>query len=239
MNQTKVTVGDLSVAIVTASEKPTAAVVFCHGFGAGGDDLVPLASEIIRADEKLSDVAFLFPAAPIDMSQQAGFPSRAWWMIDMEKIQELAMKGEFRKLKGESPPELPKCNESIVAVIDYAAEQFSLPRSKIVIGGFSQGAMLTTDVALSLEPPIGGLIAWSGTLICQSRWESLAGTHKFPISQSHGTLDPVLPFAGAVDLCNMLVDAGLDVEFTEFEGPHTIPAAGLESAIKLIKKVNS
>ena len=235
MNQTKITVGELSVTQVTATEKPSAAVIFCHGFGAGGDDLVPLAAEMVRADESLQNVAFLFPAAPIDLDQ--GFDSRAWWPIDMEKIQELAIKGEFRELKAESPAELPKCNEMIHGVIDFACSEFSLKRSKIVIGGFSQGSMLTTDVALTLDEAVGGLIVWSGTVICEPRWTSLAGKHKFPVCQSHGTLDPILPFAGAVDLCALLTDAGLEVEFTEFDGPHTIPAAGLASAIKLIRKV--
>lgn len=237
MNQSKITVGELSVTLVSGSAQPRGAVILCHGFGAGGDDLVSLAREMVAADETLAEVAFLFPAAPIDMGQAMGFDSRAWWMIDIEKIQQLAEQGNFRELKNESPDELPQCNKMIREVIAYAAKEYSLPYSKIVIGGFSQGAMLTTDVALSLDEPIGGLIVWSGTLICQSRWDTLAGQQRFPICQCHGTMDPVLPFSGAVDLCTLFSDAGLEVEFTEFEGPHTIPTSGFGSAVKLVQKV--
>lgn len=237
MNQSKITVGKLSVTLVTASQQPRGAVILCHGFGAGGEDLVSLASEMVAADESLGDVAFLFPAAPIDMSGEMGFDSRAWWMIDIEKIQQLAAKGEFRELTNTSPVELPGCNQMIREVIDYAAKEFSLPHAKIVIGGFSQGAMVTTDVALSLDEAIGGLIVWSGTLICQSRWDTLVGQHKFPVCQSHGTMDPMLPFSGAVALCTLFADAGLDVEFTEFEGPHTIAISAFKSGLKLVQKV--
>jgi len=169
MNQTKLTIGELSVTQVSATDAPSAAAIICHGFGAGGDDLVPLAEEMVRADDKLQNVAFLFPAGPLDLSQLAGFESRAWWMIDMEKIQSLAMKGEFRELKSESPEDLPKCNQMIRGVIDHVCQEFSIPKSKIVLGGFSQGAMLTTDVALTLDEPVGGLLIWSGTVICD-RW---------------------------------------------------------------------
>ena len=120
---------------------------------------------MVEADGGFKHFAFLFPEAPIDMSAEAGFESRAWWMIDVDEIQRLGEASEFDALKAATPDGLPGCNAMVKEVIDYVRSEFELPLSKIVIGGFSQGAMVTTDVALSLEEPVGGLIVWSGTCL--------------------------------------------------------------------------
>ena len=236
MNSTKITVGKLSVTQVASTDKPKGAIVLCHGFGAGGDDLVSIADEMVKADGGFKHFAFLFPEAPIDMSAEAGFESRAWWMIDVDEIQRLGEASEFDALKAATPDGLPGCNAMVKEVIDYVRSEFELPLSKIVIGGFSQGAMVTTDVALSLEEPVGGLIVWSGTVICESKWQALAADSSFPVYQSHGTLDPILPFDVAVDLCTMFSEAGIEIEFTEFDGPHTISISAMKGAMKLVRK---
>lgn len=236
MNSSKITIGKLSVTKVTGSDKPKGVIILCHGFGAGGDDLVSIADEMVKADGGFKHFVFLFPEAPIDMSDEAGFDSRAWWMIDVDEIQRLGEASEFDELKSASPDGLPACNQMICEVIDFAKDQFEVPLSKIVIGGFSQGAMVTTDVALSLDEPVGGLIVWSGTMICESKWQALAGDQVFPIYQSHGTLDPILPFDVAVDLCTMFSEAGHQIEFTEFDGPHTISISALKGAMKMVRK---
>ena len=236
MNSTKITVGKLSVTQISATDKPKGAIVLCHGFGASGDDLVSIADEMIKADGGFKHLAFLFPEAPIDMSAEMGFDSRAWWMIDVDEIQRLGEAGSFDELKSVSPEQLPACGSMVKEVIDYARSEFGLPLSKIVIGGFSQGAMVTTDLALSLEESVGGLIIWSGTLICEDKWQALAGDVSFPIYQSHGTLDPILPFDIAVDLCRMFSEAGAENEFTEFDGPHTISISEFKGAMKMVRK---
>ncbi len=56
--------------------------VYCHGFGAPGDDLVGLAEPIVRAADS-NDESFLlvFPAAPIDLSRYGMPGGRAWWPL--------------------------------------------------------------------------------------------------------------------------------------------------------------
>ena len=83
-------IAGLSVEVFQATQTaPTAAVIFCHGFGAPGDDLVGLAPELVRAVPALRDVRFYFPAAPLTLEMGFG-DSRAWWLIDMGAIQKLA-----------------------------------------------------------------------------------------------------------------------------------------------------
>jgi phospholipase/carboxylesterase len=235
MDKKTIKIGELNVTVVKGNGKPKGAAILCHGFGAGGDDLVGIAEEMAAADKRFADVAFLFPAAPLELDPEDD--SRAWWMIDLEQIQDLVEKGEFRDLKSECPVELSECSEQIKEVIWYVHEKMGIDHSKIVLGGFSQGAMLTTDVALNYELPLAALIIWSGALICEDKWQAAAEKVKFPVFQSHGTMDPLLPFDNAVDLCNLLTDADLDVDFNEFDGPHTIAESGFMGAMKLMRKV--
>ena len=219
-----------------ASETPQGAVVLCHGFGAPGDDLVGIADELLVAEPALKDTVFVFPAAPIQMDPV--YDSRAWWPIDMEKLQLLMMQGEFRDMKKESPERLPICRAMIDRVIEQIRERYGLSNSQIVVGGFSQGSMLTTDVMLNSAEPLGGLVIWSGTLLNESDWTLAAKQQsKVPIVQSHGTLDPILPFSGADALRQMLVEHGFDVEFLQFAGQHQISSDAFHAARKLMAKV--
>ncbi len=220
---------------------PDAVVILCHGFGAPGTDLVSLGGELLdRVRERMKaadlDLRFIFPAAPLALDPV--FDSRAWWMIDIEKIQRLSETGEMREMRKESPSELPACREMINEVIEFAKAEYDVPASRIAIGGFSQGAMLSTDVALHCEPALGGLIVWSGALICESDWKTAADDQeKMAIAQSHGTIDPILPFAGAKYLHEMLMGKGHAVDFVEFRGQHAIPGPAVEMAVDLIEKV--
>ncbi len=236
MNLQKMEIAGLRIATVPAEGKPRGAAILCHGFGAPGDDLVSLASQFRSAEPALKDMMFLFPAAPITLDLDPDFESRAWWEIDIEKIQQLAESGDARDLQHEHPPELPGCRETINKVIQHVHAQYDIDHRNIVVGGFSQGSMLATDVALRHEPALGGLIVWSGTLLCESDWRPLAGKNRLPVFQSHGTLDPILPFENAVALCNLLSESGLKVVFTEFDGPHTIPLGAVEGTVRLLQR---
>ena len=99
--------------------------------------------------------------------------------------------------------------------------------------------MLTTDVALNYPEPLGGLIVWSGSLINAEAWTALAAARnkKLTIVQSHGTVDPILPFVGALALREMFELTGQDVNFVEFNGQHGIPAEAVTAALELIVKV--
>jgi phospholipase/carboxylesterase len=228
-------IGELNTTIVRDTDKaPRAAIVLCHGFGAGGSDLVSIGKEIMQAKTEFADVVFLFPAAPLELDPN--FDSRAWWMIDIEKIQMLQMTGKFRDMANESPERLPVCREMINEVIKFAHDTYDLPFKNIFIGGFSQGAMLTTDVALHHPEELGGLVIWSGALINQSVWTEKATRDPLTIFQSHGTVDPILPFAGAEMLHDMLKDKGHDVNFFGFAGQHEIPMPALIGLVELVER---
>lgn len=238
IQKTKIKIGELDCILVknNACKDPTAAIIFCHGFGAPGTDLVSLADVIIEMGKAQQNAVYVFPSAPIELDPL--FDSRAWWMIDIEKIQNLMKKGETREMQRESPEQLPQRRVELTFVIDHCRNEFSLPASKVVVGGFSQGSMLATDVALHYPESLGALIVWSGALINSVQW-TLQADRQSPlkIAQSHGIVDPILPIDGARDLKAMLESHHHQVEYLEFKGPHSIPMNAIKLAGRLIGKV--
>ena len=200
-------------------------VVLVHGFGAPGDDLVPLAHEI----DAPPGTRFVFPAAPLSL----GPDSRAWWMIDMERIFRDRAAGRPRQLSETPPDGLDPARDWLDGFLDETQRQ--LGDAPLVLGGFSQGAMLTCDLTLRTSRKVAGLALMSGSFLTPTEWRALMPARRaLPILQSHGTHDPMLPFAHAQLLHEAWLAAGATVDWIEFPGGHEIPRpvlAGLASLI--------
>jgi phospholipase/carboxylesterase len=192
-------------------------VILLHGFGAPGEDLVGL----WRVMDVPEGTRFVFPAALLSLAAE-GYPAgRAWWRIDMMALQ----RGEAR-LTTEVPAGLDRAREAVEEVVDHVKRDWKVPSSRIVLGGFSQGAMLSIDVALHHKNPLAGVAVLSGTLIAENEWLGLLGALPKPLPpffQSHGSSDPILPFSRAELLRDTLRKAGLDVTWCPFRGGHEIP----------------
>lgn len=227
MKQKSLHWGGLAVQLLEPDvpDNVTLNVVLCHGFGAPGSDLVPLAPMIVKFDRSLAEqVRFLFPEAPLDL-EAFGMPDgRAWWNLDLWKLQAAIAAGTYGDLTRRTPEGLPAARQMFQQFLEECERETGIPVSRTVLGGFSQGAMLSTDVSLHLATPPGGLIVLSGSLINHDEWAKLlAGKAGMPVFQSHGKYDPVLPFEVAVQLRDELESAGNPVEFCEFPGAHEIP----------------
>lgn len=212
-------------------------VVLCHGFGAPGNDLVPLAGELLRAlpPPVAEQIVFVFPEAPLSLADQGMPGGRAWWPIDILRLQMAIAQGNFRDLRNDRPPQLPPAREKLEQTIDAVRAKFGLGWPQLVLGGFSQGSMIATDIALRAPEPPAALVIYSGTLLCEAEWKELAAARRgMKVIQSHGRQDQILPFAASEWLRDMLVTAGLDVEFLPFMGPHTISSAALTTTAKLL-----
>ena len=194
-------------------------VVLLHGFGAPGDDLVPLA-EVIDVP---AGTRWLFPEGPLSLSFGPS-EARAWWMIDMARIAQDRAAGRVRDLSQDIPKGLAPMREKLLAVLKEIEQQLGADPRKTVLGGFSQGAMLSCDAVLHSDRPYAGLILLSGNLLAQPLWGPLMPKRKgLPVFQSHGLQDEILPYIGAERLRDALSHAGLAVEWHRFRGGHEIP----------------
>jgi phospholipase/carboxylesterase len=214
-------------------------VVLSHGYGAPGTDLIPVASMLTQIVPALDGkLRFLFPQAPHELAE-LGIPGgRAWWNLDIMQLQQAVAIGEYRNLINESPRELPDTRQMFQAMLAECAADTGVPISRTVVGGFSQGSMLSLDACLFAEERPSGLIIWSGTYINQAIWrprvEKLSGLQVF---QSHGQFDPLLPMELARQLRDELQAAGNAVDFLEFPGQHEIPMDALERTAAMLARL--
>lgn len=194
-------------------------VVLLHGFGAPGDDLVPL-SEYLDAP---AGTRFLFPEAPISIPMGFG-DSRAWWMIDMARIQADRAAGKIRDISNEIPRGLSEARERMTVLLDEMQKKLGADPKRTVLGGFSQGAMLSCDALLHSAQPYAGLVQLSGTLVAKQEWSPLLAKRKgLPVFQSHGTQDQILAYVMAERLRDEFAQAGTKIEWHPFRGGHEIP----------------
>ena len=197
-------------------------VVLLHGFGAPGTDLIGL----LRVMDVPRDWRFVFPEAPIELGPMYG-AGRAWWNLDMAALEHAMSSGKPRDLRDVEPEGLHTAADALLGMLTEARTH--LGGSDWVVGGFSQGAMLSCDVALRSDMPLTGLVLLSAGYVDAARWKSLMPTREgLGVFQSHGRSDTLLAFDAAQALRDDLAAAGLELTFTEFAGGHEIPATVLE-----------
>ena len=208
-------------------------VILLHGFGAPGDDLVPL-GEVLEVP---SGTRFLFPEGPLTVS--TGFlESRAWWLIDTNRLEADRAAGRVRDLSNEVPPGLPQAREVIEQFVSQLPHFLPIESEKTVIGGFSQGAMLACDLVMRTAYPCAGLVQLSGSLVARQDWrETVAKRSGLPVFQSHGIRDQILPHIMAERLRDELKLAGLSVEWHSFRGGHEIPEPIVEKLGRFLTHV--
>jgi phospholipase/carboxylesterase len=219
-------------------------VVLLHGFGAPGTDLVPLAQFLPVPP----GTRFAFPAAPISLGGGLDFSqgdfgvvdSRAWWLIDVERFQRLILSGggDVTALIEDVPDGMLEARTQLLSALDEIEAALAVPRGQVVLGGFSQGAMLALEAALHSDRALRGLVLLSGTLLSARQWLArMPGRRGLPVLQSHGRQDALLPFFLAEKLRDHLTAAGLSVDFIPFAGGHEIPPPVLRGASRFLQQV--
>lgn len=216
-------------------------VIFCHGFGAPGDDLVPFGPHLASLLGPVSPgIRYYFPEAPLSL-ESVGMPgARAWWMLDLRQLQ-LAAEGKLTRDQRDVLPEgLEAARDALSETVELILNETGLSPDRVVLGGFSQGSMVATEVALHGAATQAVLLIYSGTLLCESRWRDLASKKTtLKVFQSHGRSDTILPYSAAEALHSLFVENGIEAEFLPFSGPHTIPAEALERTSVILAELCS
>jgi phospholipase/carboxylesterase len=238
MRRVSTRMGELDCQVVeaiTEGADPELAVVLCHGFGAPATDLVPLANELVALRPELGPkVRWVFPAAPLSLAALGMPHGRAWFHLPMEVL--MGQERNWDTFARSTPEGLAQARRGLMSLLSALSAATRLPYGRMVLGGFSQGGMVTTDVALRLEEAPAGLCILSGTLLSQDEWKPRAEKRAgLPVLQSHGRYDDILAFHAAERLRDLLTQAGLSVEFVPFHGPHTIAPEVLERMAAFIQ----
>jgi phospholipase/carboxylesterase len=193
-------------------ERGGLAVVVLHGWGAPGDDLVALADHLQRPG-----VRFFVPAGPLP--EMGG--GRAWWHLDPRTRPPHAATDQvpagFRPAS-----EVVAARAAVQDLIATVVERHA--PAEVALVGFSQGAMLSVDVALAGAPAVGRVVAMSGVLLVDSVPALAAARSEKPrFLLSHGRQDPVVPFASGARAKDLLEGHGFEVTWRPFDGGHEIP----------------
>lgn len=240
--------------VVDSGNAAAIPVILCHGYGAPGHDLVSLVEPLADwLEDSMEAFRFVFPAAPLAPREMASYGGRAWWAINMAQLLAASQTGTFSELHGLEPPGMREATAQLVDCIrEVLADTQTEPSAtqeageqapgNYVLGGFSQGAMLTMNAALRSDlPPPRLLVQFSGTVVCLKQWQAALAEGrlaKTQVLQSHGRHDTILPFSSAERLAQLLRDAKVDQQFVAFDGPHSIPMEPLmQLAVKLKRMV--
>lgn len=185
--------------------------VLLHGFGARGDDLVSLAEELAAR----TPCHFIVPAAPVSM----GGEGRAWYAIRA----------------ADEAAQISRAREAIEGIL-FTLAQRGIMRNRIVLGGFSQGAIMSIEVALASTAPLAGIAILSGRSLAHPASQSTR-LRGLPIFASHGLSDSRIPFERGEAFMDQARAAGAEVQRLVFEGGHAIPpsvVAGLADWLRAL-----
>jgi phospholipase/carboxylesterase len=215
------TIGSLKV-LMLEGRPEGAAVMLMHGYGADYSDLIPMAEMMGLSP----DVTWVFPNAAQEVIIAPGFYGRAWFQIDTRRLEESVKRGETTDMSNTTPSGLEGARKMITTTYDELLKRYS----RVVIGGFSQGAMLATELALTHAKKPAGLVLLSGTLLCRERWQKLAPSCAgLAFFQSHGKNDPLLGYESAEKLNELLNGADMYGDLMTFSGGHEIPPKVIEN----------
>ena len=206
-------------AIVRGGAGPPA-LVMLHGYGSRAEDW-------LQFEEKWQlpvETRRVFPQAP-----WRGFGShRGWWWLHLESY---TRDGQMPDLSAAHPGGIKVASKLV-------RDLLAMERSPIILGGFSQGAMTSAEIAFQTDQDLAGLILLSGATVNEEAWaEHFAGRRHLPIFMAHGRQDPTLSFAIMERFQARLTAFGMDVTWYPFDGAHDIPEEVVRATSAFVTRV--
>jgi phospholipase/carboxylesterase len=195
-------IDDLPHRIREADGEPEGALVLLHGRGTSEDDLFPFLDEL-DPDRRLVGVT---PRGPLSVP-----PGGAHWYI-------------VRRVGYPDPITFEPTLEELTGWFDALPDALGVPTGKTVLGGFSQGAVMTYALGLGKgRPKPAGIVALSGFIpVVPGLWELDEQLDGYPAALGHGTFDPIIEVGFGREAKERLEAAGADVMWRESPIQHTV-----------------
>jgi phospholipase/carboxylesterase len=179
------------------------ALVLLHGRGTDEHDLHPLL-DALDPDRRLVGVT---PRAQLSMPPGG----RHWY-------------GPVRRVGFPDPDTFHATFDALTGWLDALPDALGVPWKRTVLGGFSQGTVMSYALALGAgRPSPAGVLALSGFIPSVPSFElDLESRGALPVAIAHGSLDSVIPVEFGREAARLLADGGLAVTYRESPVPHTI-----------------
>ncbi len=198
--------------------KPKNAVILCHGYGGDGKDISILAN---YWKAYLPETIFICPDAPEICTAS---PSGYQWFDLMDRTQDQILS---KSLVAEI-----KLNK----LIDEVKLNNDIPANKIIIGGFSQGCMISLQTGIKRKDKINSIIGYSGKIIDTDHLSKNLISRP-NIMLMHGDKDQVVTIDGLLEAKNFFNKNNYSIETKIFENcEHRIPSEGASLGLQFIKK---
>ena len=201
-----------------SKKKAKNAVILCHGYGGDGKDISILAN---YWRTYLPDTIFVCPDAP---EKCAASPTGFQWfdLIDVAPEQVLA-----KSLVAEN-----KLNK----LIDEVKEKNNLKANEIIIGGCSQGCMITLQTGIKRKDKINSVIGYSGRIIDTNHLSKNINSRP-NIILMHGDIDQVVTIESLLEAKDFFGKNNYEIETKIFNNcEHRIPTEGSSLGLQFIKK---
>ena len=202
-------------------EKASSVVVFLHGYGADGADLLGLSDPLAP---HLPGTAFYAPDAPERcVNNPMGYQ---WFPIPW-------LDGSS---EAEAKASMAKSVEDVDAFLDAVLAREDLTPDRMVIVGFSQGTMMALHVLPRRAAPVAGIVGFSGRLLAPELLTQVRV--RPPVMLIHGDQDPMVPYADMGLSAKALTADGFSVQtHTMPQTGHGISPDGLRAALGFIQSV--
>lgn len=150
------------IQVIGKAEAPKVGIIILHGYGANRHDLFPTIYEILRTWPYPEKPSFqcLVPDAPLQLDQN----SRAWFPLNFIQL----ISTPPLQLAELSLPGLDDARDKVLGLIEHLSSSCS----KIILGGFSQGAILCAHTTFTMRDPskIAGLALFSCAVQAKEQW---------------------------------------------------------------------
>ena len=198
--------------------KPKNAVILCHGYGGDGKDISVLAS---YWKAHLPDTIFICPDAPeICAANPSGYQ---WFDLIEQNSDQILSNSLVAEVK-------------LNKLINEVKEKNDLSSDRIVLGGFSQGCMISLQTGIKRKDKVNSIIGYSGKIIDTDHLSKNLVSRP-NIILMHGDKDQVVTIDGFLEAKNFFNKNEYPIETKIFENcEHRIPTEGSSLGLQFIKK---